>query len=801
MQEQPNQLPYIPILVEDDLFVYPFMIAPIFVGDSANKKAIEYAEKNNTQICVICSKDGNQNEREFDAIFDCGVVGNIIRKVELPNGKIKILFQGSYKAKIISHEGKNPLLASVAPINLEYKDPKHADVYLKFFKEKIADFNEFLEFASPDILTTINDALEPNRTMDLVLNLLRLNKKTAYSFFTEQVFEDKVDKILLHIDELVQSKKIENEIKDRVKKKTNQKNREYFLNEQLNIVKEELKRLHKITKNKQEDECDGNCGGSCENQEISYEEKLEKLRPFINDEIYKEVKSQIDKFNRLGSANADGAASAEYVEWVFRMPFANVVDENLSLKAIENQLNKDHYSLEKPKERIIEYFATKELRQKRGKDIGGGFILCFVGPPGVGKTSLANSIATALNRELVRIALGGVDDVSELRGHRRTYVASMPGRIIQGLINARQMNPVIVLDEIDKITGRTTHGNPEAALLEILDPEQNDKFRDNYLNFNLNLNKIIFIATANDISTISAPLRDRMEFIFVNSYTDDEKFEIAKKYLIPQELKKHGLEPDEALFSEEAIKSIIEEYTRESGVRNLRRKIAQIARKIARKIISQDAQKIEITNENLKEFLDKKVYDINFADDKNRIGIVNGLAWTSVGGDTLKIEAVRIKGKGELKITGQLGDVMKESAQIAFSLAKVLIDEGQIPVASDQIYKEFDLHIHIPEGATPKDGPSAGITLLTAIASILSQKPVDGRLAMTGELTLSANVLPIGGLKEKLIAAHKAKISRVLIPRKNYERDLDDLPDIVRKNLQIIPVDCATDVLKYALCK
>ena len=573
------------------------------------------------------------------------------------------------------------------------------------------------------------------------------------------------------------------------------------MNEQLNIVKEELKRLHKITKNKQEDECDGNCSGSCENQEISYEEKLEKLRPFINDEIYKEVKSQIDKFNRLGSANADGAASAEYVEWVFRMPFANVVDENLSLKAIENQLNKDHYSLEKPKERIIEYFATKELRQKRGKDIGGGFILCFVGPPGVGKTSLANSIATALNRELVRIALGGVDDVSELRGHRRTYVASMPGRIIQGLINARQMNPVIVLDEIDKITGRTTHGNPEAALLEILDPEQNDKFRDNYLNFNLNLNKIIFIATANDISTISAPLRDRMEFIFVNSYTDDEKFEIAKKYLIPQELKKHGLEPDEALFSEEAIKSIIEEYTRESGVRNLRRKIAQIARKIARKIVSQAAQKVEITNENLKEFLDKKVYDINFADDKNRIGIVNGLAWTSVGGDTLKIEAVRIKGKGELKITGQLGDVMKESAQIAFSLAKVLIDEGQIPVASDQIYKEFDLHIHIPEGATPKEGPSAGITLLTAIASILSQKPVDGRLAMTGELTLSANVLPIGGLKEKLIAAHKAKISRVLIPRKNYERDLDDLPDIVRKNLQIIPVDCATDVLKYALCK
>ncbi|WP_297896629.1 endopeptidase La, partial [uncultured Campylobacter sp.] len=449
---------------------------------------------------------------------------------------------------------------------------------------------------------------------------------------------------------------------------------------------------------------------------------------------------------------------------------------------------------------------------------------------------------TALKRKLIRIALGGLEDVNELRGHRRTYIGAMPGRIVQGLIEANQMNPVIVLDEIDKISS-SYKGDPTAVLLEILDPEQNSSFRDYYLNFNIDLSKIIFIATANDVSLIPAPLRDRMEFIELSSYTPQEKFQIAKDYLIPQELQRHGLKAADVAINPAALAEIIEEYTRESGVRNLRRQIAAIFRKVAVKILKdKEFKKIVVTTKNLSEFLNKKVFEIDEVEKSDQIGIVNGLAWTAVGGDVLKIEAVKIKGKGAMTITGQLGDVMKESAQIAFSVVKVLIDEGKLKAAQDakggaakasrggknsalradgaaskspaaarnlgteensesseQIYNKFDLHIHVPEGATPKDGPSAGITMSTAIASILSEREVRADLAMTGEITLSGKVLPIGGLKEKLIAAHKAKIAEVLIPRKNYERDLAEIPDEVKNDLKITPVDRIEEVLKLAL--
>lgn len=781
-------------MVEDDSFLYPFMITPVFINDEINENAAQFAQKNNTQIMIVSSKDEYKGKRDFNSLYDVGVVGNIIRRVAMPNNKSKILFQGSYKARIISREGKNPLLCTLAPIKLSYDNYERSDITLKVFKEKIAEYNEILQIFSSDMLSSINESMEPDRTMDLVLNSLKLSKNVAYDFFVETKFEYKINKILSYIWDLVENKKIENEIKDKVKEKTNEKNREYFLNEQLNVIQNELKKMHNI-----DDSDEKSCKKGI--ADLSYEARLEKKRKFMSEDVYKEIKSQIDKFNRLGPSNQDGQAAQEYIEWVLKIPFENSANEELSLKSIRSQLDKDHYSLDKPKDRIVEFFATKELLQKRKKDSGMGMILCFAGPPGVGKTSLANSIATALNRSLVRIALGGVEDVSELRGHRRTYVASMPGRIVQGLITAKQMNPVIVLDEVDKIIARNIHGNPEAALLEILDPEQNNKFRDNYTNFDIDLSKAIFIATANDISQISGPLRDRMEFIYINSYTDQEKFEIVKKYLIPQELEKHGLENSEVDFAPAAIKAIIADYTRESGVRNLRRKIAEIMRKIDVRIIKEGSSKTQITSKNLTEFLDKKIYDTDIAGNKNQVGIVNGLAWTSVGGDTLKIEAVKIKGKGELKITGQLGDVMKESAQIAFSLVKVLIDNQVIKITpkDEQIYKQYDLHIHVPEGATPKDGPSAGITLLTAIASILSERPVDAKLAMTGEITLSGAVLPIGGLKEKLIAAHKAKIKKVLIPRKNYDRDLGDIPPSVQKDLEIVAVDTANDVLKHAL--
>jgi ATP-dependent Lon protease len=448
---------------------------------------------------------------------------------------------------------------------------------------------------------------------------------------------------------------------------------------------------------------------------------------------------------------------------------------------------------------------------------GRGAILCFAGPPGVGKTSLANSIAEALKRPLVRIALGGLEDVNELRGHRRTYVGAMPGRIVQGIIDAKKMNPVIVLDEIDKV-GRSQRGDPTAALLEILDPEQNTNFRDYYLNFNLDLSKAIFIATANDVGKIPGPLRDRMEFISVSSYTPQEKFEIAKRYLLPQELKKHGLKPSEVSVSKSAMQEIIHKYTREAGVRNLRRRLADLIRKSAKKILENpEVNKVSVSMKNLKDFLEKTVFEIDKTDAIPRVGVVNGLAWTAVGGDLLKLEAIRIKGKGMMQVTGSLGDVMKESSRIAMSVVKTLIDtnkleisaenipltakerEDSIKVEASEVYKRYDLHIHVPDGSTPKDGPSAGIAMASVISSILSGKKIRSDVAMTGEISLIGDVLPIGGLKEKLIAAHRAEMVLVLIPQKNYERDLEDIPKEVRDALEIRPVKRIEEVLDIVL--
>lgn len=446
-----------------------------------------------------------------------------------------------------------------------------------------------------------------------------------------------------------------------------------------------------------------------------------------------------------------------------------------------------------------------------------GTVLCFVGPPGVGKTSLANSISQALKRPLVRIALGGMEDVNELRGHRRTYVGAMPGRIVKGLVDAKQMNPVIVLDEIDKL-GANHRGDPTAVMLEVLDPEQNHEFRDLYLNFAIDLSQCIFVATANDVRRIPPALRDRMEFIEMSSYTPNEKYHIAKDYLIPQELEKHGLKRSEIVLSKTTIETIISKYTREAGVRNLRRVFAKLFRKAVKKLLkNRDLKKVSINTKNIKEFLDNPIFEIDPADKKNSIGVTNGLAWTSVGGDVLKTEAVKLRGKGILSVTGNMGDVMKESSKISYSVVKLLIDnkklkieqdiipklakekEEKIKIDSSEVYKRFDIHLHIPEGATPKDGPSAGITMATTIASILSQREVRSDIAMTGELTLTGKVLPIGGLKEKLIAAYKAKMKLALIPRKNFQRDLDDIPAEVKEAMEIKAVDTIEDVLKEAL--
>ncbi len=791
----------LPIIVEDELFLYPFMISPVFLDDEENIQAVEKAIKDNTLIMICPAKKGQENMRDFEAIYEAGVVGTIMRKVVLPDGRIKILFQGMAKGKVVIQKSLNPLVATVELIESAFERTPKSDAIISVLKEKVRGLSMVSLFFPPDLLKTIEENSDINRVCDLVASAMKLKKEQAYALFIEENPEAKVLILIEHLVEAIEANRLQKEIKAKTHSRIEKVNKEYFLKEQLKQIQQELG-----TDNQRDEEIE------------EYRKKLEAKKSGMSEDAYKEIKKQIDKLARMHPDSSDANMIQGYLDWVIEIPFGSLAKKQLDILDVRRQLNRDHYSLEKPKDRIEEYFAVRELLSKRGIKAkeGSGAILCFAGPPGVGKTSLANSIAEALKRKLVRIALGGLEDVNELRGHRRTYIGAMPGRIVQGIIEAEQMNPVVVLDEIDKVA-KSFRGDPTAALLEILDPEQNNKFRDYYLNFNIDLSKIIFIATANDVGSIPAPLRDRMEFIFLSSYTPQEKFEIMKKYLIPQELKKHGLKASEISFTKGACELIIANYTRESGVRNLRRRVAEILRKVAKQLlIDPSIKKISITQKNIEEYLEKKVFEIEERDKKDAVGQVNGLAWTSVGGDVLKIETTKIKGKGVMQITGSLGDVMKESARIALSVVKVLIDEGKIDIdkslipphvkeneetklEQSEIYRRFDLHVHVPEGATPKDGPSAGITMATAFASLFSNRKVRCDVAMTGELTLTGKVLPIGGLKEKLIAAYKAKITTALIPKKNFENDLKDIPEEVKSKMEIIPVTRVEEVLKIAI--
>ncbi len=792
----------LPVVIEDEQFLYPFMISPIFLSDQENINSINKALEDNSLILVASTKLGREGERSFESIYDVGVVGSIMRKVMLPDGRVKILFQGMAKGKIIKEVSQNPLVATVAvmePTNIE--DIKK-EALLSVLMEKLKVLSSVNPYLPPDFLRTIEDNSDIDRVADLVSSTIRLKKEQAYKLFVEQDVEKRLMQLIDFLVEEIEASKLQREIKSKAHSRIDKVNKEYFLKEQLKQIQKEL-------------------GADTQRDEEieEYRKKLELKKAYMSEDAYKEIKKQIDRLSRMHPDSADANVIQGYLDWVLEIPYGVYSKEKLDIVKVRNQLDKDHFSLEKPKDRIEEYFAVKELLELRGakNQENKGAIICFVGPPGVGKTSLANSIATALKRHLIRIALGGLEDVNELRGHRRTYIGAMPGRIIQGLIEAKQMDPVIVLDEIDKVA-RSHRGDPTSVLLEILDPEQNNKFRDYYTNFNIDLSKVVFIATANDVGYIPAALRDRMEFIRLSSYTPQEKFQIAKKYLIPQELKKHGLKAYEVSFTKAALEKIISNFTREAGVRNLRRKIAQILRKIAKKLLLDPSiKKVSITVKNINEYLEKEVFEIEETDKKDVVGVVNGLAWTAVGGDVLKIEAIKIKGKGTLQLTGSLGDVMKESAKIAFSVVKVLIDNQKLKIpqniiplnekekeenkklSGSEVYRRYDLHLHVPEGATPKDGPSAGITMATAIASILSDKKVKADVAMTGELTLTGKVLPIGGLKEKMIAAYKAKMKKVIICKKNYEKDLDDIPDEVKENIKIVPVTNIEEVLKEVL--
>jgi len=792
----------LPVIAEDELFLYPFMISPIFLSDEKNIEAATRAMEEDSLVIVCSTKPSREGERIYDALYDAGVVGSIMRKVALPDGRVKILFQGLARAKTIFEVQTTPLIAHVETLQATNTESPVIDAILEIVREKVKILSTVSNYFPPDLLRTIEENHDYNRIIDLICSTVKMKKEQAYKIFVETDTQQRFSNLLDYLIEEIEANKLQKEIRSKVHTHIEQVNKEYFLKEQLREIQKELG------------------ADTAREEEIEeYRKKLEAKKDNMGEDAYKEIHKQIERFSRMHPDSSDASMTQTYLDWVLEIPFGNNAKKTLKISDVETQLNEDHFSLKKPKERIVEYFAVKELLELRGigHENSAGAILCFSGPPGVGKTSLANSIATALKRPLVRIALGGLEDVNELRGHRRTYVGAMPGRITQGLIDAKKMNPVIVLDEIDKVS-RSQRGDPTAALLEILDPEQNSSFRDYYLNFNIDLSDVIFIATANDVGRIPAPLRDRMEFITISSYTPQEKFEIASRYLIPQELKKHGLKKSEVSISKPALKELIHSYTREAGVRNLRRRLADMSRKVAREILEHpEVNKVSLSLKNLKDYFEKTVFEIEKTDKKPVIGVVNGLAWTAVGGDVLKIESIRIKGKGTMQLTGSLGDVMKESARIAMSVVKTLIDTKKLKISSDniplsvkekeenikvdvsEVYKRYDLHIHVPDGATPKDGPSAGIAMVSVIASILSSKKIRSEIAMTGEVSLSGDVLPIGGLKEKLIAAHKAGMSKVLIPMKNYERDLEDIPKEVRDSLSIIGVTRVEEVLKEIL--
>ena len=794
----------LPIVVEDELFLYPFMISPIFLTDPKDIDAATNAMENNSLLFVTSSISGKEGNRDFDAMYKVGVVGSIMRKVHIPDGRVKILFQGLARGEIIDPVKGDFNRAVIDIVKLDQFDQLKVDALMGILRDKIKLLSSLNSHFPADLVRTIEENDEPHRIADLVSSMLKLDKEVAYALYIEPNIEKRLLGLIDVVTSEMEAAKVQREIRTKVHSKIEQTNKEYFLKEQLKEIQQEL-------------------GMDTQREEeiAAFREKIEALKPYMNEDAFKEISKQLDRFARMHPESGEAHMVQSYLEWVFELPFGKFNKKNLSIEDVSRELDKDHYSLEKPKERIVEFFSVRELAMLRGikQKETGGVILCFAGPPGVGKTSLANSIATALGRPLVRMALGGLEDVNELRGHRRTYVGAMPGRVVQGLIEAKSMDPVIVLDEIDKV-GRSMRGDPTAALLEILDPEQNSKYRDYYLNFNMDLSKAIFIATANDVGRIPAPLRDRMEFIGLNSYTPKEKFEIAKRYLIPQELKKHALKRREFSISDKALKLLIDEYTREAGVRNLRRRLASLMRKTARQLLEDSTKNsIHITKKNLKKYTDKKVFEISLVDEKPQVGVVSGLAWTAVGGDVLTIEAIKIKGKGLLQLTGSLGDVMKESVRIAHSVVKILIDQRKISIAlediprtmkerdddivvdASEVYKRYDLHIHVPEGATPKDGPSAGIAMVTTIASILSNQKIDNKVAMTGEVTLTGKVLPIGGLKEKLIAAYKAGVTKALIPQKNYERDLKDIPSEVKDHVKIIGVTDVKEVLKEVFVK
>jgi len=765
----------LPLLPLRDVVVYPHLVIPLFVGRTKSVKALEIASEGNKQILLVAQKSANKDDPEASDLHEVGTVATVLQMLKLPDGTVKVLVEGVQRARVSEFTETDECFAARAELIAE----SVSDVEIQALMRTVfAQFDQYVKLNKkipPEILTSLASIDEASRLADTIAAHLTLKLEEKQKILEMIDVAERLEHLLRLMEGEIDILQVEKRIRGRVKRQMEKTQREYYLNEQVKAIQKEL-------------------GEQDENAEMDeLEKRIDEAR--MPKEALAKVSSELKKLKLMSPMSAEASVVRNYIDTLINLPWKKKTKISKDLVKAEAVLDDDHFGLEKVKERIVEYLAVQQRVDKIKAPI-----LCLVGPPGVGKTSLGQSIAKAVNRKFIRMALGGVRDESEIRGHRRTYIGSMPGKILQSMSKVGVKNPLFLLDEVDKL-GQDFRGDPSSALLEVLDPEQNHTFADHYIEVEYDLSDVMFVATANSMN-IPAPLLDRMEIINLSGYTEDEKVNIAMRYLLPKQLKSHGLNELEVHISEPAIRDIVRFYTREAGVRRLEQEVAKVCRKVVKELLTTKAKqgvktpkKINVTPKNLDKYLGVQRYDFGVAAKENQVGQVTGLAWTSVGGELLTIEAVLLPGKGKTTTTGKLGDVMKESTQAAMSVVRSRAERLGI---EGNFYEEHDIHIHFPEGATPKDGPSAGIAITTALVSILTGIPVRADVAMTGEITLRGEVLPIGGLKEKLLAAHRGGIKTVLIPQQNV-KDLADIPENIKNHLDIHPVQWIDDVLALAL--
>lgn len=773
--EKDSKLIVIPLLPLRDVVVFPHMIVPLFVGREKSVNALESAMKYEKGIFMAAQKSAQKDDPKEDDIYEIGTVGSIIQLLRLPDNTVKVLVEGKKRARIkqyISNEEFH--VVEIEEIE-EASDSRSAktEALVRSVLETFENYAKVSKKIPQELMGTVSSIDDPGKLADIIASHMNIKLDEKQKLLEISGVDERLEKIYGLMLSEIEILEIEDRIKRRVKKQMEKTQKDYYLNEQMRAIQKEMGEKDDF---------------KSEIEELEKRLKAKKL----SEEAQKKIKNEIKKLKMMAPMSAEATVVRNYIDWVLDLPWYEKTENKNTLKESETILEEDHYGLKKVKERILEYLAVQTLVDKNKASI-----LCLVGPPGVGKTSIAKSIARATNRKFVRLSLGGLRDEAEIRGHRRTYIGALPGKIIQLLKKAGSNNPVFCLDEIDKLSS-DFRGDPASALLEVLDPEQNNAFNDNYLEVDYDLSDIMFITTANILQTIPAPLQDRMEVIRIAGYTEPEKMNIAKKFLVAKDMDANGLKDENIAFTDGALLAVIRQYTREAGVRNLEREIASVCRKVAREIVTNGHHgQIRINSKTVQKYLGVPKFRHGETEGKDAVGLSVGLAWTEFGGELLPIEVSIMKGTGKLTLTGKLGDVMQESAQAAFTYVRSRADEFGLPV---DFYKEMDVHVHVPEGAIQKDGPSAGIAMATSIASALTKRKVRGDLAMTGEITLRGRVLPIGGLKEKMLAAHRGNLKTVIIPRDN-EKDIVDIPSNVVKALEIVFVENVDEVLKVALLK